>query len=415
MSVRLLVVVGVAFPLGAAPQKVPTVSLGQPVARLEEEFSALLSIRELNDGRVLIVDAKDTRLVVADFATDQVRQIGRQGRGPGEDAMLSSIQALAGDSSLISTLDRRWLLLEGSRIVATMSPDAPAIAAARGNITGADHHGRLHDTHEPPQKSGVRKYDSRDSLHVLLIDRRTARIDTVAQLMTYRHTTEREVDADGNVVRLMITHSPPLAVGEHALLFPDGWLAIARLAPYRVDWRSPAGEWTRGAPVAVPAVRVDGREQHAFMARLAKQRNTPAVESPDTQSGWPEVVPPFQFMPLLPASDGQLVVRRTPTAAYPGTRYDVIDRRGVLTLQVVLRENEHIVGFGRRSVYVVETDDDGIQRLRRHAWPSPTPRGQTPNKEPDPWDRAHTGADQCVRSTRNTCFIVFPPTVIETR
>lgn len=78
-------------------------------------------------------------------------------------------------------------------------------------------------------------------------------------------------------------------------------------------------------------------------------------------------------MTLLAAPGGQLLVRRLPTLAEPGTRYDVIDRSGNRRTQLVLAANEHILGFGVGSVYVVETDGDGIQRLRRHPW-SASPR-----------------------------------------
>lgn len=66
------------------------------------------------------------------------------------------------------------------------------------------------------------------------------------------------------------------------------------------------------------------------------------------------------------STEGLLLVRRLPTLAEPGTRYDVIDRTGNRRTQLVLPSNEHILGFGAQSIYVVETDTDGIQRLRRH-------------------------------------------------
>ena len=56
-------------------------------------------------------------------------------------------------------------------------------------------------------------------------------------------------------------------------------------------------------------------------------------------------------------------------AARPEPRYDVIDRRGVVNGQLVLEPNERLVGFGARSVYVVERDADDIERIRRHPWP----------------------------------------------
>ena len=43
---------------------------------------------------------------------------------------------------------------------------------------------------------------------------------------------------------------------------------------------------------------------------------------------------------------------------------------GLLLGQLVLASNQHILGFGAQSAYVITTDDDGIQRLTRHPWPS---------------------------------------------
>ena len=67
-------------------------------------------------------------------------------------------------------------------------------------------------------------------------------------------------------------------------------------------------------------------------------------------------------------------LQRLPNAAEPETRYDLIDRTGVRRTQLVLRPNEHILGFGTASVYVIETDHDGIQWLRRHPYVAPSSR-----------------------------------------
>jgi len=68
-------------------------------------------------------------------------------------------------------------------------------------------------------------------------------------------------------------------------------------------------------------------------------------------------------------SESRIAVRRMPTASAPETRYDLVDRRGALDGQLALKQNERVLGFGGRSVYVVATDDDGVERLRRHPWP----------------------------------------------
>jgi hypothetical protein len=149
-----------------------------------------------------------------------------------------------------------------------------------------------------------------------------------------------------------------MRVSEAARLFADGWTAIVRVDPYRVDWRAPDGRWTLGRALPLRAVKLSSAEKANYLTRRPGLRNA---------TDWPDDVPPFEDpSTLLAAPDGMLLVRRLPTLAEPGTRYDVIDRAGNRRTQIVLAANEHILGFGANSLYVIETDDDGIQRLRRH-------------------------------------------------
>jgi hypothetical protein len=114
---------------------------------------------------------------------------------------------------------------------------------------------------------------------------------------------------------------------------------------------------------------MDEKEKRAFMARLAAPSRK-APSPPDSIPEWPAIVPAYRSpIQLLAASDGRVLIPRLATADNPETRYDVVNRRGTLDAQLVLAPNERIVGFGRSSVYLAVTDDDGIQRLRRHPWP----------------------------------------------
>jgi len=72
---------------------------------------------------------------------------------------------------------------------------------------------------------------------------------------------------------------------------------------------------------------------------------------------------------LFAAPDGKLLIARTPTAAAPQHQYDVVDRNGHLVAILSMKSSEALIGFGAQSVYVLETDDMGIQRIRRHSWP----------------------------------------------
>lgn len=340
-------------PFALSAQTPTEIRLQPPTARLEEEFSDLVTMRELRDGRVLLFDRKEDRLMVSDLRAGTTRNISRRGQGPGEFTFVAALLPLRGDSTLAADLNR-WLIIAGDSVVATIPSDNPAIRAVSLWPLGADRNG-----HVLARRSAA----GQDSTYVALVERSSGRSDTIARLRTgVRRAPVRAVTLQDGSTGTRFSRIP-LNVFEGPLLFSDGWLAIARLDPYRVDWRAPNGQWTRGAPLPFPTVRMNERERQAYV-----QRNPWAEHATD----WPEVLPPFDTGPtstFLASPDGSLVVRRIPSADQPETRYDVIDRRGALQGQLVLPPDQHILGFGAQSVYVITTDDDGIQRLARHPWP----------------------------------------------
>lgn len=60
-----------------------TIPLPQPTATLPTEFTSVGAVRELADGRLLIVDPRDQKLLVADLRNGTAVQIGRNQRQPG--------------------------------------------------------------------------------------------------------------------------------------------------------------------------------------------------------------------------------------------------------------------------------------------------------------------------------------------
>lgn len=352
-------------------------TLGPPDALVEAEFTTIISLRELSDGRLLVSDRGEQRLVVVDVQTGQTRTIGRIGDGPNEYRGVGWLFPLPDDSTLFTdSRSRRWFLMDGARFVETIAGGRVPQVLRGTRLFGADRAGRV---------LGVKAYsfarsgrlwqtrDTADSLMVLRVDRASLEVDTIARIGgrgSEGFTTRR---GRGGVPGLIIT-SNFLASNDQALLFPDGWLAVALTEPYRVDWRTPDGRWIRGAPLPFVPVEVDDREKCAWMRRRSVQRDSRECD-PSWLPGWPRVVPPFlPSMPRTPprlfaARDGRLIIARTPTASAPDPQYDVVDRQGRLVGKIRLRANEAVVGVGARSVYVAVTDELGIQRLRRHPWP----------------------------------------------
>ncbi|HEX9564114.1 MAG TPA: hypothetical protein VF981_09090 [Gemmatimonadaceae bacterium] len=352
-----------AVPIGLTAQSPATIRLANANAELAEEFSDLYAMREIQDGRVLLFDRKEDRFVVADFASSTVRTVSLKGHGPGEyEMMISALLPLGGDSTLAADLNR-WLILVGDSVVATLPPDHPAKRSVRLWPLGADGAGRLL-ARQSKSGGGMR---AADSALAVLVDLSSGRADTITGLRNgVRRAEVRQVTAPDGRVGVGIGRVP-LNVSEFPLLFSDGWVAVARLDPYRVDWRAPDGRWIPGARLPFPNIRLNDRERSAYAELNRWARNA---------TDWPEFLPPFDTPTQLFASpEGMLLIRRLPSVAQRETRYDVVDRTGALRGQLVLPTNQHIFGFGARSIYLVETDDDGIQRLHRHAWDYRSLRG----------------------------------------
>ncbi len=372
----LALAVALAAPGAAYSQRPTPITLKSPSATHPEEFTAPGSVRELADGRVLVTENREQRLVVLDFSKGTAEPIGRTGRGPNEYVTVSFLYALGGDSTLMPDLmGRRWVLFDNARIATTVAPDDPAVRATNSLAMGADAIGHVLFHSAPPRADGRTQTDARDSTAIVLVTRATGRADTVAKVRNAPRRIEINRNAEGTITSSSSMVSGVLASDEQALLFADGWLAIARSEPFRVEWRSPAGAWTRAAALPVARVRVDARERAAYLER--NKSNYSATSAPPgfpvpqapVASDFPAFIPAFPIgRSLLTGPAGTLLVRRAKSADFAGSHYFVIDRRGALLGEISLPANETIVGSGANTVYVAVKDADDLVRLRRHAW-----------------------------------------------
>ncbi len=352
--------------LGA--QEVPLRALKPPNASIDVELTRVHALRELPDGRVLVTDRGENKLLVIDLATGTARSIGRVGRGPGEVLHFGRLFPLGGDSTLLTDEPegRRWLILAGDSVVATVPPDDALISISSGAPRGADREGNVVFTRTVKQvrsdfKDGFRLLDS---ALVIVASRSNARRDTLRMVESF----DQRVQAFGTRERpLAIFRQAYMSAVDAVSISPDGWVAIARQRPYRVNWRAPDGRTISGPDLGWPRIPIDRTERRAYIARTANP-DYPDPERRDTD--WAEVVPPFAppFVSLH-SPDGFLLLRKQPWSKAERTRYDIIDRAGRLVGRVELKANEWIVGFGPHSVYRVRRDEDGFERLTRHPWP----------------------------------------------
>lgn len=362
----LLVTLARALPA----QSLPAITLAAANATLDDDFVGLTSVRELADGRVLLTDGRDQQIYLADFTTRRATAVSRKGKGPLEYSFVGQLYATRGDSTIMMDLsNQRWLLFAGARVAGTVPPDHPAVRAT-SVILGADRLGRVLTTRSDEFTEGVKVYSRKDSLEVLLVDRASGKVDTVARLREMPRQATQSRDKDGKVIASSTMATEYSARPELAHLSNDGALAILRLEPLRVDWRTANGRWTLGKPLPVVGATVTTAERAALqkgragMLEAMQKAGVPLPPEPTL----PRVMPALDAGRPLELPDGRIALKRRSPAAAPSSRYLVINRAGAIDGEITLAPNEQIVGFGVTSVYVSFKDADDVQRLRRHAW-----------------------------------------------
>lgn len=380
-------------------QSVPTRALTRPDARLDEPFTYVGAIRELRDGRVIVMDSRDKILQLADLRSGTVTQIGREGAGPGEYGMPRSVLPMPGDSSVVyDMLNSRFLVIlpngkPGATFrlddapaprTATPTPGAAAPALAAGSLRNpraTDARGRLY-FEGSPITMGPEGPTTADSVPVLRHDRATNRTDTAAWLQMPKNAASVTQSGGGNrrSVEMRVGSTVPFDSRDSWDVFPDGRIAIVRLADYHIDVITPNGTKVSGPRVPFTPVRVGAAEKEEFRQRSQRTpgismsitdnngaRSTTVNTSPrpfDEPATWPAVKPPFVNGGIYVRDNGDIWVQRQVRADDPPT-FDVFNTAGRLLQRITLPKGHRLVGFGSGTVYTVSLDEDDLQYLQR--------------------------------------------------
>ncbi|HSJ65502.1 MAG TPA: hypothetical protein VK922_16535 [Gemmatimonadaceae bacterium] len=387
-GISLVVLAGLLSPPPALAQaRLPTRTLGKPVAEFEEPFTSVGSVRELSNGRVIVSDARDRVVQMLDFASGEATQVGREGQGPGEYSFPGGVFMAPADTTLLyDPLNQRLLLIapngkpSGQHALRREgSGPGPNIS---GQLRGADARGRLY-----LQATGISMGPSgpqtSDSVPIVRYDRGTQASDTIAFLMQAKSNTQ--VSGSQSNMRVMVGAANPLAPRDEWAVAPDGRVAVVRPEPYRVEWIAPNGTRTVGPAIAVPKVKVTDADKKAIERQRASGTTMIMTRNADGPGGgssqartmgardlppltdWPEYKPPFVGGAAVVAPNGELWVRRTLVAGDAPPLYDVFDARGQRVAHVQLPKGTRLAGFGKASVYLIRTDADDLQYLQKYA------------------------------------------------
>jgi len=333
---------------------------------------------ELRDGRVLLMDTRERRLLRIDFASGHVDTISRQGDGPLEYRSMFVLANAPGDSVWGFDIVRRRMLVFSPDGEPARSFDLMYGVESTERLSGA----WLRTVNPDGSWLGrAQRFSSRpprisDTLWVLRHSPTGAAQDTIASLAGV--APRRNADRSS-----IITDFSDV---DAWAAFSDGTVLVLRGAEYRVQIHHPDGRVVDAGVVPHRRLPLSLSDAELLRDSTAKQlgalvaatlANIPELRDrpPPPTHVLPDPVP--TQWPLLVDGDAIAVDRsdrawvRVRTAAFDtgATRFDLLGRDGKFIKAVSIPSGEHLVGFGPNTVYVARRDEDELLHLKRYPLP----------------------------------------------
>lgn len=410
MMRSLLLAPGTALLVGAVPvraqQAIPLRSVLPPSAVTSERLGALLGVRQLPGGRVLVDDAGRRRLLLFDSTLTTFSVIADSGTGAANSygTIAAPLIPYRGDSTLFVHRASQTLLVldEVGRVARVMSLPRPAdLQYLHGYAAAVDTRGRLfmHGSAifparpapgqpAPPPVPGA----SADSASLLRVDFELRTTDTIGTIKTANvirvepFTTAAGERSSKYIVR-------PITWIDDWTVHADGSVAIVRGQDYHIDWITPDGTRTSSpkmpfdwrhisdeekqviADRVVDSLRKDdalkiasGRGGIRFQMNGATREVTKLGPAPPREFGSvplseiPDYHPPIRNGSVKADLDGNIWILPYTSAQSRGGGlvYDVANRKGELIERVELPKERSIVGFGPGGTVYLMWRDAGL-------------------------------------------------------
>jgi hypothetical protein len=342
--------------------QVPQRTLGPRAAEGSELFSQVRGFRELSDGRLLITDQIEKKIVLLDLDKRSATRVGKQGEGPAEYQSATDLFALPGDTTLLVDVPRGLnaftIITPDIRLGAvTKLPDGVSVSY----VNGVDRSGRLYF---PAAVYGSGP-SAPDSAPLLRIDRPRQKADTVLFLRVPR--------------RVPGVPSNPYNPRDQWAVGPDGSIAVVNVDDYHVTWVRPDGKRTVGPRITYERIKVMQQDQDDFRALARRMQgigvsgggSTAGAAPPTLQSsGFPEYKPPFFGNDAVQiAPNGELWVRRSQSIAEKRPVHDIIDADGKRIATITLPADTKLLKLGARGIYLARWDQDDLIHIERYAYP----------------------------------------------
>ena len=355
--------------------------LTKPDATYPEGFALVQTVRELADGRVMVADPLGQVLLIVNMKAGTADTLGGVGQGPGEYRQPDAVYALPGEATLLVDLGNARLSEIGpDGTFGETMPITRGVPGSGGGLVivlprGTDSQGHLYYLpFGSMARGGVP-----DSAAVVRYDRASGAVDTIAQVKL----PGMKQSTSGGAGNQNVSIRPiPLSAEDAWAVGWDGRVAVARSSDYHMEWVHPDGEVVSGEPVDYEPVEIRQADKETWAEGMGNGlRIGMSIENgdrrmsfgrggggdgPDLDSfDWPDVKPPFVSSGVFVTPEGDVWVQRSVPAG-EDVAFDVFGTDAELKGKVTMPAGRDVVGFGNGAVYVIVTDDLGLQWLERY-------------------------------------------------
>lgn len=331
----------------------PVLKLSKPDWTADEPFSVYPTIRQLENGTIIVADAKDVEVRLLGTNGQTLRPLGRKGSGPGEYSRPTKLMALTHDSTLL--LDRsarRVLVIDPSGKFTATQPIPSKLGEGSEWLASADVLGRVYFRYQaeikkgdPPQEFGAiarwsRDKDAFDTASIIKLD--------VPKLQNLPMPSHPEV------TRMVVRRRVAFAAEDDWVAAPSGRVAIIHAAPYHVEWYATNGAKIVGETIPYTPVPVTEKDKKYW-----EPNGPPFIRD------YPKTKSPFEAETAVVDESENVWVRRHDAFGSAVRRWDVFDPKGKLLGTQLIPAARRILAINRKYVYLSRTDADELVWLER--------------------------------------------------
>jgi hypothetical protein len=400
----------IAAPQVASTQQgIPIVSVTPAVAKTTQTLGAVLGVRELPDGKVLVNDAgrRQIKIFEPSLASATITLDSAAGGSNSYGPRRGQIFPYLGDSTAFTEIvTRDVLLLDRSgrvaRALATPQFDDGITPFAQQfpMPTAIDNQGRLIAQGGVSVRNGVLA----DSSLIYRADLDTRRVDVVGAIHLGSKGERNRGDPPEDGKRVVTTIRQPVPTEDAWAVLSDGTIAFVRGQDYHVDWVLPDGTKSGTSKLPFDWKRLTDEEKQKLMdsakvvwdslmvirnarnAGPAPSRGDPGGDAtspgrgrssggngePGSSQGGsiqrmvsvpisdiPDFYPPIRRNSAMADADGNLWILPTTSAQsqHGELVYDVVNPKKGLFQRVRMPVGRSIAGFGKGGVLYLQSGD----------------------------------------------------------